>query len=327
MKFLDTEIAPLGMGCWPIGGPMFSGDQTLGYSNTDDEQSIQTIHAALDGGIRLFDTAAAYGVGHAERLLARALKARHQALIVTKIGFSLDEKNKQITFEQTDPVSVIPAIDACLKRLERDQIDILLFHHNDFPIDQANLVFDEMDKALQAGKIRGYGWSTDFSANTKTMASRDGFVAIEHAMNVLFDAQKIQQTAKQQGLLTLIRSPLAMGLLTGKYGSKTKLPDTDIRSTSRTDYFQNATANPELLAQFEAVRELLKLGGRTLTQGALCWLWAKSETSIAIPGARTVAQIKDICGALDFGPLSENIMEQIETLIEREPANTPQRER
>ena len=327
MKFLDTDISPLGMGCWPIGGPMFSGDQTLGYSNTDDAQSIRTIHAALDGGIKLFDTAAAYGVGHAERLLARALKARPDALIVTKIGFGLDEKNKQLTFDDLDPDAVIPAIEACLHRLERDQVDIVLLHHNNYPNHKAALVFDEMDKALKAGKIRGYGWSTDFSTHTSAMASRKGFVAIEHAMNVLFDAREIQDTAKEEGLLTLIRSPLAMGLLTGKYDTKSKLPDTDVRSTSRTDYFKNAHANPELLAQFNAVGELLTSGGRTKTQGALCWLWAKSKSNIAVPGARTVAQIQELSKALDFGPLPENIMQEIETLIEREPANTPQRER
>ena len=117
MNFLDQEINPLGMGCWPIGGPMFSGDQPLGYSNSDDAESIRTIHAALAGGVTLFDTAAAYGAGHAERLLARALKDRPDALIVTKIGIAIDEETKQLTGDEVEPETVIPAIDRCLARL------------------------------------------------------------------------------------------------------------------------------------------------------------------------------------------------------------------
>ena len=91
MNFLGTDIAPLGMGCWPIGGALYAGEQPLGYVGADDKASIRTIHAALDGGITLFDTAAAYGTGHSERLLAHALKDRSEALIVTKIGIGIDE--------------------------------------------------------------------------------------------------------------------------------------------------------------------------------------------------------------------------------------------
>ena len=83
---IETENQPtLGMGCWPIGGEMYSGDGTsLGYTNTDDAESLRAIHAALANGISLFDTAAAYGAGHSERLLARALKQAPDAKIVTK---------------------------------------------------------------------------------------------------------------------------------------------------------------------------------------------------------------------------------------------------
>jgi aryl-alcohol dehydrogenase-like predicted oxidoreductase len=147
MQFLDQEIAPLGMGCWPIGGPMFSGDQPLGYTNTDNDESIRTIHAALAGGITLFDAAAAYGAGHAERLLARALKDRPDALIVTKIGIGINEKTKQLTGDEPEPASVLPAIDRGLSRLERDRIDLLLLHPNSLPLSEADLIFDEMEKA------------------------------------------------------------------------------------------------------------------------------------------------------------------------------------
>lgn len=67
MRFLETSISPLGMGCWPIGGEMFANDRPVDYSNADDNESLRTIAAALDAGIRVFDTAAGYGAGHSER--------------------------------------------------------------------------------------------------------------------------------------------------------------------------------------------------------------------------------------------------------------------
>ena len=329
MQVLDREIAPLGMGCWPIGGPMFAGDKVLGYANTDDAESIRTIHAALAAGISLFDTAAVYGAGHAERLLARALKHRPDAMIVTKIGIAIDETSRQLTGDEVAPETVLPAIERCLSRLERECIDLLLLHQNAFPTALAEAIFDQMDRACREGKIRGYGWSTDFSESAAAVAERDGFIAVEHAMNVLFDAPSMQSVVRKTGLTALIRSPLAMGLLTGKYGRDAVMPVDDIRSTSnpKTDYFLDARANPTLLAQLDLVRDLLQTGGRSLTQGALGWLWARAENSIPIPGARTVDQIEGIAGALQFGPLPEEAMTEIEALIDREPAGAPDRER
>ncbi len=329
MQFLDHDIAPLGMGCWPIGGAMFRGGEPLGYANANDEDSIRTVHAALASGITLFDTAAAYGAGHAERLLARALKGRPEALIVTKIGVAIDEETKQLTGVEMEPESVLPAIEAALRRLARDRIDLVLLHQNDFPLPTAEAFFDELDKARAAGKIRAYGWSSDFAARVDAAARRAAFVAVEHAMNVLMDAPRMRAVVRKNQLVALIRSPLAMGLLTGKYDADSVMPAEDIRSTSNpmTDYFANARANPRMLAQIETVRELLTVEGRSLTQGAIGWLWAKGELNLPVPGARTVTQIEGIAEALSFGALPEAIVAQIDGLIEREPEASPDRER
>jgi aryl-alcohol dehydrogenase-like predicted oxidoreductase len=325
MKFLNQDIATIGMGCWPIGGPMFSGDQSLGYSNSNDDESIRTIHAALAAGIMLFDTAAAYGAGHAERLLARALKDRPNALIVTKIGIGIDEVSKQLTFDPPKPASVMPAIEACLSRLERDRIDLLLLHQNELPLSEAAPIFDQMERARQAGKIGAYGWSTDFSESVAGMAGRESFAAVEHAMNVFFDAPRIQRVVTQHQLPALIRSPLAMGLLSGKYDAKKMIPANDIRASSapQTAYFNDGRANADFLKKLHAVRDLLTTDGRSLVQGAIAWLWAKSDCNIPIPGARTVDQIEGIAGALEFGPLPKDIMRQIDINIDREPADIP----
>lgn len=329
MKFLDQNIAPLGMGCWPIGGAMYSGEQSLGYTKSNDIESIRTIHGALASGISLFDTAAAYGAGHSEKLLAKALKGNTEAMVVTKIGIGIDEDSKQLIFGNFAPSSVPSAIEGCLKRLERDRIDLLLLHINELPTTDAALLFEQMEHAVESGKIRAFGWSTDISKSVADMAGMEYFKAVEHAMNLFFDASRIQRTIHENGLTALIRSPLAMGVLSGKYDSKTTLPSNDIRASREgwMEYFQNGRANPRYLKKMEAARDLLTANGRSLVQGALCWIWAKSEANIPVPGARTLEQIEGIAGALAHGPMTEGELEEIETLMERKPEEESDRPR
>ncbi len=322
MKFLDKNIAPMGMGCWAIGGPFFSGEQALSYGQVVDSESIATVHAAHDAGIQLFDTAAVYGAGHGEVILGKALKGRSDVMISTKIGLDFDQQSKQLFGQDINPENVLPAIDACLKRLQREDIDLLLLHVNTLPLEQAAPLFEQMQLALQAGKVRAFGWSTDFPASVEAMASQPGFKAVQHAMNIYNDVPAMNTCIAQHQLTSLIRSPLAMGVLTGKFDGQSALPANDIRSADESwspPYFVDGKVAPELLVRLEAVRELLKSDGRSLAQGALCWILAKSDRAIPLPGARNVKQIEDNAGALSFGPLPASVMDEIETLIQREP--------
>ncbi len=328
IRIFDTQIPALGMGCWPIGGTMYHGTQSLGYAKADDGASIRTIHAAWDGGIRVYDTAAAYGAGHSERLLAQALKGRPDALIITKIGIGIDEQSKQISFQPFKPEDVVPAVEGCLRRLNRECLDLVLLHINDMPVAEAQTIFHAMDGLRAAGKLRAYGWSTDYSERASAVASQPNFVAVEYAMNLFFDAPRMQNVARDQGLLSLIRSPLAMGLLSGKYNAATTLPANDIRA-SREDwmeYYRDGRANPAFLETLAAVRDLLTQGGRTPVQGALAWIWGQREDHVPVPGARTAEQMNEITDALSLGPLPAETMEQIETLITRNP-NEPDQPR
>jgi len=318
MLFLNNNIQALGLGCWPIGGEMYGADGTsLGYTNVNDKDAINAIEAALTNGIRLFDTAAAYGAGHSERLLGKTLGNNSDALIITKIGIAIDEQSKTLTGEDIDPATVQPAIERCLQRLQREQIDLLLLHPNETTVTQAAPLFDEMDKARQAGKITAYGWSTDITGNAEAMAKRDGFVAVEYAMHVLMDAPNMQGVTQDNNLHSLIRSPLAMGLLSGKYTSDSTLPSSDVRASNPgwAKYYIDGKPNPDYIKRFQAVRELLQSDGRTTVQGALGWLWGKSENHIPVPGARTVQQVEGLAGALAHGPLPEPVMNEIEQLL------------
>ncbi len=321
MKFLDSEISPLGLGCWPIGGRMYGSDgHSLGYANSNDCESINAIHAALANGISVFDTAAAYGAGHSERLLAKALKNHPEAQVVTKIGISIDEDTKTLTGEDVENELVLPAIDRCLARLGRESIDLLLLHLNALPVDKAGSLFDEMEKARQSGKIKSYGWSTDYVASVEAMQDHPGFVAVEHAMNVFMDAPNMQGVLQKNDLYALIRSPLAMGLLSGKYTIDSVIPDSDVRAfdSGWARYYIDGHPNPRYVERFDAVRELLQTGGRTAVQGALGWLWAKSPDNIPVPGARTVKQVEGLAAALAFGPLPVETMGEITALVGNE---------
>lgn len=316
MKFLDQTISPLGMGCWPIGGAMYAGTQSLGYTQVDDDMSMRSIHAALAGGFTLFDTAAAYGAGHAERLLGRALQQRADALIVTKIGIGINEANRQIAFDPYAADMVAPAVEGSLRRLNRDCIDVVLLHLNELPVPEASPIFDALDQLVQLGKIRAYGWSTDYSDSAAALAPRANFKAVEYASNVFYNTPRMQKVVAEHDLHSLIRSPLAMGLLSGKYDSSSVIPAEDIRATNAVwmGYFKDGGANPDFVKTLDTIKELLASDGRSLVQGALGYLWTKSAMHIPIPGARTPEQIEGLAEALAFGGLSQNVVAEIDAL-------------
>ena len=325
MKILDQEVPRIGMGCWAIGGPFSAGDESWAYSNTDDKQSEMTIRAALDAGVQVFDTAPAYGAGHSERLLGKALKDKQDAIIVTKLGIAIDSERREVTGEDTNPDNVASAIEASLERLQRQRIDVVLLHLNSLAIEKADEIFDAVEKIVQAGKVRTFGWSTDYPASVESMANRSDFTMIEHGMNIFMDVPTIQATVKEHRLTALIRSPLGMGVLTGKYDAASRMPADDIRSNGAEwmEYFEKGQPSARYLKNLEAIRELLCSNGRTLAQGALCWLLAKGDCNLPVPGARTPMQAVENAGAIQAGPLPEDTMREIESLIYRQPEGEP----
>jgi aryl-alcohol dehydrogenase-like predicted oxidoreductase len=111
-----------------------------------------------------------------------------------------------------------------------------------------------------------------------------------------------------------------MGLLTNKYTPSTKLTADDVRGEKSPEwmkYFKDGKPNAAWLSKREAVREILSSDGRTVAQGALAWLWARSPKTLPIPGFRTVAQVKENAGAMQFGPLTTDQMREINVLLER----------
>lgn len=309
----------LGIGCWAIGGPFFTTDGiALGWGKVDDAVSTRTIHTALDQGVGHFDTAQAYGTGHSETILGHALKGRDVA-IATKIGLELDNEKKLLIGPMTDPNAIRASLDGSLKRLQRDHIELVLLHLNQLNHDVADRIFELMADLVQEGKIGAFGWSTDFPQNVTANANRPFFTAVEHVMNVFLPAEKITKINEDNDLLALIRSPLAMGLLGGKYDANSRFKKDDIRNLgdASNTYFKDGKITETALAQLTAVREILQSDGRTLAQGALAWLWARSANTMPIPGARTPEQVHDLCGALALGALTAAQMQEIEDILDR----------
>jgi aryl-alcohol dehydrogenase-like predicted oxidoreductase len=316
-----TEVSALGMGCWAIGGPFWAGETPLGWGEVDDNESIRAIHAALDHGINFFDTANVYGAGHSEQVLGRAFSGRRsQVVIATKFNAVFNETTRQVTGSDSTPAGIRAALEDSLRRLGTDYIDLYHFHDNGFPADKAEPVRETLEALVAEGKIRAYGWSTDFVDRAEVFAQGPKCAAIEVELNVLEPKPEMLALCEKYNLAAISRGPLAMGLLTGKYTAETKVSADDVRGEKSPEwmkYFVDGKPNPEWLAMCGAVRDILASAGRTVAQGALAWLWARSPQTIPIPGFRTVKQVEENAGAMQFGPLTPEQMRQIDVLLRR----------
>ncbi|MBI4790522.1 MAG: aldo/keto reductase [Chloroflexi bacterium] len=310
------EVGALGMGCWAIGGPWRMQENQAGWGVVDDAESLRAIHAALEHGITFFDTAANYGCGHSERVLGRALADRRDgAVVATKFGYAVDEQAKRV--EPYDDDAVLDHLrqdcEKSLRRLGLDCIDLYQFHVNGYSPAKAGRVRDALEELVKEGNIRFYGWSTDNAEGARVFAEGKHCVAIQHDLNVIRDAPQVLAVCAEFGLASLNRTPLARGAITGKYAADAKFQPDDLRSRP---IFQEQWLTPTL-EKLDALRQILTSRGRTLAQGALAWIWARSTRTIPIPGIRTGAQTIENAGAMQFGALNDDQMKEIEQLMGR----------
>ncbi len=319
------KVSPLGLGCWAIGGPwLFNGNQA-GWSGVDDAESKRALHRALDLGITFFDTAANYGAGHSERLLGQAVKGcRDQVVIATKFGYHVDEAAKVVVHyddkeEESDVVSRLRlSLEASLKRLDTDYIDVYQLHVWGLTIDRALLVRDVLEELVQEGKIRTYGWSTDRTDAVEAFSTSPNCSVVQQQLSVLDGNLELLALCEKLNLASLNRGPLGMGLLTGKFSPSHRFPPNDVRSHIEWHPgFKDGQPTAEWLNTLESIRDVLTSDGRTLAQGALAWLWARSPVTIPIPGFKTVQQVEENAGAMAYGPLTPAQMAEIDRILGR----------
>lgn len=316
------EVSAAGFGCWAIGGEWQSADgQPLGWGKVDDEESVRAVRRALDLGVTFFDTADTYGAGHSERVLGRALgRRRADVVVATKWGNVFDEETRTLTGADDTVPYARRALTASLKRLDTDYVDLYQLHLSDADPERAAELRDVCEEFVREGLIRAYAWSTDDPARAAVFAQGEHCAAVQHAANVLRDAPEMFALCEELELASVNRSPLAMGLLTGKRRTGQALEAGDIRSRPPQwlEGFEDGSgADPEWVARVDALKDVLTSGGRTLGQGALAWLWGRSPRTVPIPGFRSVEQAEQNAGAIAKGPLTAAQMADVDRILGR----------
>ena len=310
------QVSALGLGCWAIGGPWTSNGMPAGWGEVDDDESIRAIRRALELGVTLFDTADVYGCGHSERVLGRALAGRRDdAVIVTKVGNRFDEQTRTAGGSDVSPAYLRRACDASLRRLGTDHIDVYLIHDGIPAPEDVPAVVEVLEELVAAGKVRWYGSSMSEPGIVRAMAEGPHMVAAQHELNVLRGEFEALAVAEELGLASLNRTPLAMGLLSGRYRPGALPAADDVRRNAPWWDFFDEGAMERWLERIADARAELTADGRSLVQGALGWIWGRSDATLPLPGFRTVAQVEENVGAAEYGPLPAERMERIRAIL------------
>jgi aryl-alcohol dehydrogenase-like predicted oxidoreductase len=273
-------VSEIGFGTWGISG--------LGYGSTDDNESIRTLHKALDIGINLIDTADSYGNGHSEELIGRVLKARgdKDTIIATKFGWDFYRPDGIRCNLNRDYIYF--ALEKSLKRLGRDWIDIYQIHNSKPELIIKNRVYETLDELKKQGKIRFCGVSASHIDDGIEAISSGKPDVIQVRYNLL--DQKAEKTifplALQKRIGIIVREPLACGLLTGKYDSRSIFPKSDHRRGWNRNFLEETVIKVRKL-------EFLKGPEKTLTQAALGFILLHKAVSSVIPGSKTVEQLRE----------------------------------
>ena len=284
-KIGSLEVSVVGIGCnnfgWRIDAP----------------GTAAVVDAALAAGINFFDTADIYGAGQSEEYLGRALKGRRgQAIIATKFGMKAGEGN-----QGARPEYVKKALDASLRRLGVDVIDLYQIHQPD-PATPIADTLGALDQAVKAGKVREIGCS-NFSAEQlreaeTASAGRARFVSVQNQYSLLHrepEKEVLPECARlRQGFLPFF--PLLNGLLTGKYGLHSTFPE----NSRGKDGFGPKVFTEENLAKAQALAEFAVANGHTLLELAFSWLLMRPEISSVIAGAKDGEQVQANAAAANW---------------------------
>ncbi|MBI9049113.1 MAG: aldo/keto reductase [Anaerolineaceae bacterium] len=319
------EVSALGMGCWAIGGPWTLDGKSAGWSVVDQAESERALNTAIDMGITFFDTAATYGAGFSERLVGKVLKGRRdQFIIATKFGYEIREAKREVVhYDAEETKSDVASrlkidVEDSLARLNTDYIDVYLIHVWGLEIDKALAAREVLEELVKEGKIRTYGWSTDRTDAIAAFSTKPACSVVEQQLSVLDGNMELLALCENQNLTSINRGPLGMGLLTGKFVPESTFASDDVRHVA--DWhpgFKDGKPTQDWLNKLSSIQDVLCSEGRTLAQGALAWIWARSTNTVPIPGFKTVAQVKENANAMQFGPLTVEQMTEIRQILGR----------
>lgn len=312
----DLEITPLGVGAWAMGG----GGWQFGWGEQDDADSIAAIRAALDAGLNWIDTAAVYGLGHSEEVVARALEGfSKKPYVFTKCERRWDA-NRQI-YPSLKAESIRQECEDSLRRLKVDVIDLYQVHWPQ-PDEDVEEGWTEMARLQQQGKVRWIGVSNFNVAQMKRAMKIAPITSLQPPYSLLVRdiESEILPFVRQNNIGVLVYSPMRAGLLTGKMTRERalNLPQDDWRS--RNPDFQE----PKLSQNLKLVEVLKKIGerhGRAPGEVALAWTLHNPAVTAAIVGLRRADQVQGTVGALDFR-LNDDDAREIEDFFRQNAAAT-----
>ena len=270
------------------------------YGPGDDEESIATIHRALELGVTLLDTADIYGPHTNERLVGRAIAGRRdQVVLATKFGIVRDPDNPAARGVNGRPDYVKARCDDSLKRLGVDHIDLYYQHRVD-PATPIEETVGAMAELVAAGKVRYLGLSEAAPATIRRAHAVHPISALqtEYSLFARDPEAEILPTLRELGIGFVPYSPLGRGFLTGAFRSVDDLDKGDFRRGQPRFQGENLDAN---LAIVEAIEAVATAKGATPAQVALAWVHAQGEDVVPIPGTKRRRYLEDNVGALDIG--------------------------
>jgi aryl-alcohol dehydrogenase-like predicted oxidoreductase len=290
----EIEVTKICVGLWAVGGTE--------WGEVMDRESLDMIDAALDMGINFFDTADVYGNGHSEKLLGKAMKGRRdQFVVATKIGWlGFDGKNNVSAYNTVG--KLIEGVESNLQRLQTDYVDLIQCHI-DFQEPNMPIFIEGFQKLQEQGKIRAYGVSTSdfdylqaFNADNKSATLQIDYSILNRTAET-----KIFPYTLENDLGVLVRGPLAMGILTGKFTKDIQFEEGDFRKR----WTDNEYEYKVFLNDLEKVEKLKALAdGRSLAQIAIKFVLQHPAVSVAIPGAKRISQLSENIKAALLPPLT-----------------------
>jgi len=283
----DLKISAIGLGCMSMSGT---------YGKSDDAESIDVIHHALDLGVNFLDSSDMYGWGHNEELLGRALKGRReQVVLTTKFGQVQSADGKGNLVDGT-PAYIRRACDASLKRLGVDVIDLYYQHRVDPKVPIEDTV-GAMSRLVEQGKARYLGLSEAAPATIRRAHAVHRLSAVQSEYSLLYrnPAEETLPTCRELGISFVAYSPLGRGFLTGRIQDLGDLPADDRRRQHPRFQDRNFEHN---LALIHRIEEIAKEKGVKPGQLVLAWLLAQGDDIIPIPGTKRRPYLEENMGAL-----------------------------
>jgi aryl-alcohol dehydrogenase-like predicted oxidoreductase len=314
LGWTELDLSTIGLGTWAMGG----GNWEYAWGPQDDQESTRAIYRALDLGVNWIDTAPAYGLGHAEEIIGRALHGLHERpLIATKCGLSWNDKG-QIN-GRLKKEAIRAEIEASLKRMRLDVIDLYQIHWP-WPDQDIEEAWQVIAAAIKAGKLR-YGGVSNFNVEQLKRAQAIHPVASlqpPYSMLVRDIEHELLPFCAANQIGVLAYSPMQKGLLAGKITREriAKLPPDDHRRNDPQFKEPMLTANLELV---QGLHAWAKRTGHSPAHLAIAWVLRRPEVTSAIVGARRPAQIEETAAAADW-ELTKDDIQAVEDLLAQRQA-------